>query len=472
MKKTNKPVCILGGGLSALSYLYYSRENAVLIEKEDRLGGLCRSYNLNGISYDIGPHIFFSQDADVLHTLVSLAPMHIHRRSNRILFKAKFVKYPFENELSALPPADRDWCLKSFLNNPYTEYKTNNMLQFFYTTFGEGIIRSYIEPYNRKIWKFEPSFMDTQMVDRIPRPPREDIIASAKGKSTEGYLHQLYFHYPDSHGAESIIQSLANTLIGRGNCRFMCSTPLKRIIIKSKNSFKVFAGNVNIDTDKIVTTLPIQELIPCIEPTPPVNVINAMNKLKFNSIHITVTNVKKDNLGDNFAVMIPDPDISFHRVSKIDFLGVNYHLPHSSTIMTEITYRKGGMYDLPDSRISEIVIQDLHKTGLVRKQSINNIKTLSFKYAYVIYDLEHRRNVDIVLKWLESKNITSIGRFAEFEYINMDKAMSNARDKAYELTKHNTLLVPHHNPIRRKTPIGLSGERDSQASEWNSRGVS
>ena len=44
--------------------------------------------------------------------------------------------------------------------------------------------------------EFEPSFMDTQMVERIPKPPKIDIINSARGKKTEGYKHQLYFHYP------------------------------------------------------------------------------------------------------------------------------------------------------------------------------------------------------------------------------------------------------------------------------------
>ena len=118
------------------------------------------------------------------------------RRSNKILYKKKFIKYPFENELSKLPKKDLDYCLNSFLNNPFENFKYHNMLQFFLKNFGEGITRTYLEPYNRKIWKFDPTFMDTQMVERIPKPPKEDIIKSAKGISTEGYKHQLYFHYP------------------------------------------------------------------------------------------------------------------------------------------------------------------------------------------------------------------------------------------------------------------------------------
>ena len=86
------------------------------------------------------------------------------------------------------------------------------MLEFFYNTFGEGITRLFLEPYNRKIWKYEPSFMDMQMVERIPKPPPEDIIESAKGKSTEGYLHQLYFHYPEKGGFQTIVDSLTEKI--------------------------------------------------------------------------------------------------------------------------------------------------------------------------------------------------------------------------------------------------------------------
>ena len=86
------------------------------------------------------------------------------------------------------------------------------MLQFFLKNFGEGITRTYLEPYNRKIWKFDPTFMDTQMVERIPKPPKQDIIKSAKGINTEGYKHQLYFHYPIKNGIQSLFDSYEKTL--------------------------------------------------------------------------------------------------------------------------------------------------------------------------------------------------------------------------------------------------------------------
>jgi protoporphyrinogen oxidase len=423
-----KPICILGGGLSALTFANYYRGKAVIFEKEDRLGGLCRSFDFNGVCHDIGPHIFFSKNKEVLRFLLSLAPMHELRRSNKIYYKKRFVKYPFENDLAALPEADRDWCLNTFMNNPYLDYPAESMLKFFYRTFGEGITRAYLEPYNRKIWKFEPSFMDTQMVERIPNPPPEDIIASAKGISTEGYLHQLYFSYPDEGGTESIIRGLEQGCSDRLETHL--SAPLEKLIRKDDGTFLVRAGGKEAEFDQIVSTMPIHELIPRLEPSPPEEVVRALGNLKYNSIHITMINTGEEHLGDNFAVMVPQPDISFHRLSRLDFLGESYHIPDTSTLMVEITYREGDRFDLPTDKVTDLVVHDLDRLGFCPASAVRAAETRSFKYAYVIYDMDHRKNIDLVLGWLKSQGITSVGRFAAFEYINMNKAVEMARSAA------------------------------------------
>ena len=423
--ESNDPICILGGGVSGLFFCYYSGREAVLFEKEDRLGGLARSFDTQGVTCDIGPHIFFSRNQEILDFVTSLTPMHKLKRSNRILYKDRFIKYPFENELSALPEADRDWCLQTFLDNPYVGYKADDMLSFFYKTFGEGITRAYLEPYNRKIWKFEPAFMDTQMVERIPKPPREDIIASAAGEATEGYLHQLYFKYPDKGGTQSMIQTIADRCGARLTTNL--SSAVEKVRCLPDGTFEIQAGGQSQVFPELVTTIPIHELMTIIEPAPPEKIRAAVDALRFNSIHITIVNVANDRLGDNFAVMVPHPDISFHRLSKIDFLGDKYNLPDSSTLMVEITYQAGGQYDLPATQISELVVEDLVRAKLTDRGGVHSAVTRSFQYAYVIYDLHHRRNIDLALAWLESLRIRSVGRFATFEYINMDQAVLRAK---------------------------------------------
>jgi protoporphyrinogen oxidase len=419
---------ILGGGISALSFAHFSGRPAVIFEKEDRLGGLCRSFDCQGVACDVGPHIFFSKNQEILEFLTGLTPMNKLRRSNKIFHEGRFIKYPFENELSALPDHDRDWCLNSFLDNPYSDYPATNMLTFFYRTFGEGITRTYLEPYNRKIWKFEPSFMDLQMVERIPKPKPEDIIASARGESTEGYVHQLHFSYPSQGGTESVIRSLAKLCGPRLTVHTHC--PVEAVAKRPDGTFDVTAGGTKHHFNRIVSTIPVHELLPRLEPAPPAEVMTAVHAMRFNSIHITIVNTKDDRLGDNFAVMAPRPDICFHRISKLDFLGDAYHIPGTVTLMVETTFRTGDRYDLSPEQVSDMVVRDLDTIGFCSKTSVLHQETRTFPYAYVIYDLQHRHNTDLVLQWLASVGIASFGRFGAFEYINSDEAVRQAREVA------------------------------------------
>ena len=199
---------VIGGGIAGISFAHFlNNKDVIIFEKSKELGGLCRSFQYKNVSYDIGPHILFSKDKEILDYSIKLLGKNIQqfRRSNKIFYKGKFVKYPFENDLFSIPKNEREYCLNTFLHNPYSQMKANNMLQFFLKTFGEGITNLYLRPYNEKIWKFDPSYMDTQMVERIPKPPPEDIIKSAQGVSTEGYVHQLNFFYPKSGGIQSLV---------------------------------------------------------------------------------------------------------------------------------------------------------------------------------------------------------------------------------------------------------------------------
>ncbi len=426
-------VGILGGGISALAFAGAIEQPCTIFEQEAVLGGLCRSFATGGVVWDIGPHIVFSKNEQVLEALKATTPMHRSRRSNRIFYQGRFVKYPFENDLAALPEADRDWCLNEFLANPYENYPAANMLAFFYRTFGEGITRAYLEPYNRKIWKFEPGFMDTQMVERIPRPPREDVIASAGGVATEGYTHQLHFHYPDQGGTASIIAGL----VARCGPRLTAHTraPVDRVVVEPDGCFTVTAGERRETFSRLVSTMPLHALVPRLSPGPPPEVEAALRALRFNSIHITIVRVRRDTLGDNFAIMVPAPEISFHRLSKLDFLGPAYTAPGGSTLMAEITFRKGTGYDASPQEISRLVTDDLARTGFVAREDVLEVETRTFEHAYVIYDLDHRRNTDQVLAWLRHLGIRPLGRFGTFEYINMDAAVERALEAAGEFRR-------------------------------------
>ena len=426
---------ILGAGLAGVSLAHFLKGKSKILERENRIGGLCRSFNFDGVKHDIGPHILFSKDKNVLDALLSNVDTRKIRRSNKIFHKGRFIKYPFENELSALPKKERDFCLKTFLNNPYRNRPARNMMDFFLKTFGEGITNLYLAPYNRKIWKFDPSMMDTQMVERIPQPPDEDIIKSAKGIATEGYLHQLYFSYPERGGIESLVKGFTGKL--KDKCDICKGIKIKQIK-KLRSVWNVHTSKGVFKTKQLINCMPLHQLFRYLDP--PQNVKKALSELKYNSIYIVALKVKKDNLGDNYVVNFAGDDTLFHRLNKVGFLGRNYRFKDGSKcLVAEVTFTPNSdLAKISKKDLALRVCDDLAKTGLVSKKDILKTNVRKFEYAYVIYDLDHKKNAAKIMNYLKSIGILCCGRFAEFEYLNMDSTVSHSIELAKKLNKNLT----------------------------------
>ena len=435
-------IVILGGGIASISLAYFLQKKKeikeiLILEKEKKPGGLLRSYNINGIFYDVGPHIIFSKNKDILKLILSVLGKNKNklRRSNKIIYdKNTLIKYPFENELYKLPPKDLNFALDKFLSNKYSKLKPKTMKDFFLKNFGEGIFKLYLGPYNNKIWKMDTSKLDTQMVERIPRPPNEDIIKSAKGFKTEGYKHQLYFHYPKIGGIQSLFDAFYNKL--NSKIKIIKSQNIKKISSKSEKLI-IRTTKKDYHADKVFSTIPLKSFSSLYKSNSLIE--KSSKKLQYNSIIISMVNLKGNFGGKNFALMVPKKKIIFHRISKLDFLGKNYTKKNSTTFQIEITFRKNSKIDkMTDKEIFESIFLGLKELNFIKNKSDINFKSLKrFKYAYVIYDLNHRKCVDKIINYYKKKNITFLGRWGSWEYLNSDQVIAQSFETAKKFLKYN-----------------------------------
>jgi len=187
---------ILGAGLTGLT-LGNLIQDCEILEKNSECGGLCRSLEEEGFTFDWGgSHIIFSKDQEVLDFMLEKLGDNIvkRRRNTKILYKGNFVKYPFENGLSELPLQDNFECLRGFINVLLeTNTKPGNFKEWLYATFGDGIAEKYLVPYNEKIWNYDLTKMSAWWVEgRVPKPPVEDIIKSSLGIVTEVTIRNRY----------------------------------------------------------------------------------------------------------------------------------------------------------------------------------------------------------------------------------------------------------------------------------------
>ncbi|WP_435163264.1 protoporphyrinogen/coproporphyrinogen oxidase [Candidatus Pelagibacter bacterium nBUS_25] len=429
-------ILILGGGIAAISLAKFLQnkkeiEEITILEKDDKIGGLLRSYRVNNIFYDVGPHIIFSRDKKILNLILKTLGKNKNkiRRSNKILYdKNTYIKYPFENELYKLPKKDLKFALNKFLNNKFTKLKPKTMKEFFLKNFGEGIFNLYLGPYNNKIWKMNTAKLDTQMVERIPRPPDEDIINSAKGIITEGYTHQLYFHYPKKGGIQSLFDAFHKKL--NKKVKILTSVQLDKINLSNKK-YLVKSNQGTFESEKIFSTIPLNEFHSYFNKNKKIKEIS--KKLQYNSIIIAMVNIKGNIGGNNFALMVPNKNIIFHRISKLDFLGKNYSVKNSTTFQIEITYKNNSKISkMNDDQIFKMIFLGLKELNFIKNQSDVNFKDLKkFKYAYVIYNLSHRNSVDKLLNFYKKKGIDFLGRWGSWEYLNSDQVIL----QAYNMSK-------------------------------------
>ena len=80
-------------------------------------------------------------------------------------------------------------------------------------------------------------------------------------------------------------------------------------------------------------------------------------------------------------------------------------------------------------QIIEEILFGLKKLNFIRnKKDVNFYSSKKFEYAYVIYDLNHRKNVDFLKNEYAKQNIDLIGRWGSWEYLNSDQVIKQAKD--------------------------------------------
>jgi protoporphyrinogen oxidase len=424
---------ILGCGLTGLTIGYLLKKKGIdfkILEKEKTCGGLMRTLRQNGFTFDYGgSHVLFSKDKEALSFLLGLLENNKtgRRRDTRILYKGRYINYPFENGLSGLSKRENFECLYYFVQNLINKQRDNNdkprnLKEWFYHTFGQGITEKYLIPYNTKIWKYPLDKMALGWADRIPNPPLEDLIKSSIGIKTEGYVQQLNFYYPTKGGIQALIDKLKESTYGRVILGFHI-----RKVKKEGNVWIVSDGKQEELCDKIVSTIPMNELVKTMDA--PKEVKKAANELSHNSLICIMFGLNVKKINGLSWLYIPDRAILSHRVSFPSNYSPYGAPARKSSVLAEITCRgRNTAWEMKDDELVDQVADDLTRLKILKKKDICFSNIRKTEYAYVINDLDCSENTGTIMRFLNQEGIDSIGRFGEYKYLSMDDCTRRATD--------------------------------------------
>jgi UDP-galactopyranose mutase len=131
-------VIVIGAGPTGLSAAYHlarqadgESHNFILLEKNDSIGGWCRSIQDNGFTFDMAGHIMFSKDPYVHELYETLLGDNVHwqEREAFVYSKGVYTRYPFQGCLYGLPPDVITECIVGAIEARFGSLKKSEELE-------------------------------------------------------------------------------------------------------------------------------------------------------------------------------------------------------------------------------------------------------------------------------------------------------------------------------------------------------
>ena len=414
-----------------MSTAYHLKEESTVFERSPFVGGLSASKVVDGYTFDYGPHIFYTRSDYINQMLDGFLAGNLirHKREAYIFTGGAYVKYPFEANLHPLEKGVIDECIEGVKNR--RQKGAGNFKEWILETFGEGIAKHYMVPYNQKIWKYDLSKMNLDWIaGRVPSPSVEEMEKGARGEVKKEFGPNAFFQYARKGG----IGALADAFVPRvKNLRKNCSVTRVKPL---NDGVELVASEEGVEKKtrfkKVFSSAPLPELVKIVEGAPQ-EVTKAAESLVFNSLVCVNLGVKREKISDKHWLYFPEEKYVFNRISFPMNFSPETTPKGRSSILTEVTYREKQ----PDfEKTKEKVVSGLVDTGILKEDDGLEVADVTqFDYAYVIYDLNHKKNVSVIHSFLKENNIIPIGRFGEWEYLNMDKSILSGKKAAEEESK-------------------------------------
>jgi len=174
--------------------------------------------------------------------------------------------------------------------------------------------------------------------------------------------------------------------------------------------------------------MPVQNLLAAL-PDVPEQVRAAVDALRYNSVCSVLIGVR-GSVPDISWLYVPDPGIGLeNRISFPSNYSTRVAPPGCGAILAEITYNEGDdVAGMSDQQVIDHVTGSLAAMGFLKAGDVIFTDVARHRFAYVVYDLGYQANIKVVRDFCQEIGIDLVGRFAQFEYLNMDGCIRSVMD--------------------------------------------
>ena len=414
-----RKAAVIGAGVSGLAtaHLLKDRFDVTVYEREDAPGGLIRCTTIEGsLFHTCGGHVFNTKHVDVLEWVrkfVNFDKEYIKadRNSSIIFENGLHVPYPIENHVYYFEKDLQQRCIKDFLQIASLGEQTyTNFEDFLRTRFGETLYGLYFSPYNEKVWRSPLSKIPLSwLADKLPMPTIEEILYNNMNHVEEKNFVHSTFWYPCKNGSQFFADKLAEGL----NIKYNSSID-EILYYKETNLWKI----KDAVYDCIVFCGNIKEL-PTILSGHDIDAYS--HEIESLQYHGTTTVFCEIDENPYSWLYMPSRKYESHRIICTGNFSPNNNAQGEMTATIEFTDKIDK-----DQIEKNLKLMPYHP------------RYITHQYNQYTYPIQSRDTADMIksLKTRLSNNGFYItGRFADWEYYNMDVAIKAAMNTCESLLR-------------------------------------
>lgn len=423
-------VAVIGAGISGLTLanMLYGKYEVKVFERESSPGGLIRCKRVNGnLFYTCGGHVFNSKRQDILDWFWSrFVEEKEFTKTNRnsCVFMDKnesslqydIIPYPIENHMYYFDEAIQ----KSFYedleeidivkgpNAGFGDYASFG--DFLRWRFGKTLYHLYFQPYNEKVWRRDLSRVPMSWMEgKLPMPTTQEMRDNNANKIEEKAFVHSTFWYEKNDGPQYIANKLAEGLDIKYNTNIdiVQYNDSKWIVNDEEFDKIVYCGNIK-DMMKIIKGVDVEAFKSQVE------------ALEYHGTTTVFCEIDK-----NPYTWIYQPSRK-HRSHRIICTG-NFSKTNNGSYVPQ--GRITATIEFTDEISKEEILDNLNRIPLNPKYIDHQYN----KYTYPIQDANTRSLIAKLKSYLSNKELYFTGRFADWEYYNMDVAMGAAIDLSKRL---------------------------------------
>lgn len=411
-----KKVIVIGAGITGMSIAKMLNRNyeVLVYEKENKPGGMVKCDRIEGhLFHKTGGHVFNTKREDVFDWFWQQFNQEqeftkADRNSVVSMADGRIIAYPIENHAYQFS----DNMMKGFIQDlismakNQSSHEPQNFEEFLRARFGETLYKEYFQPYNEKIWRRPLTDVPLSwLAGKLPMPTLEEIIYNNFNHIEEKQFVHSSFYYPKHDGSQFIADRLAENLNIRYNTTV---TSIEKIeegwsVNGEQCDIVIFCGNIK-DLPHMIKDYNIDEFI---------------NDIQMLEAHGTTTVLCEIEDNPYSWIYMPSREHQAHRIICTGNFAISNRNNGKMSATIEFT----------DYISKDDILENLSKIPYAPQYLAHNY----CEYTYPIQAPGTREFINRFKQYCETDGLYLLGRFAEWEYYNMDVAMGAALDLSKKL---------------------------------------